>query len=145
MFRIAMGTQENRDSFLEKGTCHGVLTATKALLRSRHGVLTCFCEVLDYDSLRSHYAFTVLSRRSQCMHCAFTAFALRCWRVEDAVTSQRALYNLRANATDSHGVCIKTIVLFAPAELLLGTQHLIFMRSGSAFFGETIYSTLEPK
>ena len=29
------------------------------------------------DSLRFHDAFTVLSRRSQCMQCAFTAFALR--------------------------------------------------------------------
>ena len=70
------------------------LTATMALLRSSHGVLS---RTLQFF-LAILCALTALSRRSHCKHCAFTAFALRfhgvCtalsrpWRVEGAVASQ---------------------------------------------------------
>ena len=71
-----MRAQEIPDVFLEKSACQGVLTATKALLRSSCEVLLRSYGVLFGDSMRSHGAHivcTVLSRRS---HCAFTAFAL---------------------------------------------------------------------
>ena len=62
--------------FSWKSACHGVLTATKALLRSSCGILWRSYGVFIGDSMRSHDAFTALSRRSHCMHCAVTAFAL---------------------------------------------------------------------
>ena len=75
--------------FSWKKACHGVLTATKALLRSSHGVLSRSNGVIVGDSLRFHDAFTALSRRSQCMHCTFTAFALRWRHVEDVLLHNR--------------------------------------------------------
>ena len=59
-----------------ESACHGVLAATKALLRSSCGVLSRSYGVLVGDSMRSHDAFTALSRCSHCVHCAVTAFAL---------------------------------------------------------------------
>ena len=73
-----MRAQEIPDVFLEKkNACHGVLTATKALLQSSCDVLSRSYGVLVGDSMRSHGAhivYTAFSRRS---HCTFTAFALR--------------------------------------------------------------------
>ena len=63
--------------FSWKSACQGVLTATKALLRSSCGIQSRSYGVLVGDSMRSHDAFTALSRRSHCVHCAVTAFALR--------------------------------------------------------------------
>ena len=81
------------DDFLEKAPVtasrrrpHGVLTATKALLRSSSDILSRSYGVLVGDSMRSHGAHivcTVLSRR---LHCAFTAFALRFHDVYTALT-----------------------------------------------------------
>ena len=99
------------------------------LLRSSRGFLSRSYGVLVGDSLRSHDAFTVLPRRTQCMHCAFKTFGLRfhdicteLTRFQDAVTSQRTPYNLRAKATDDRGICTGTLVLYAlctTAELLM--------------------------
>ena len=94
--------------FVKKG-CHSVLTATKALLRSSHGVLSRSYGVLVGDSLRSHDAFTALSRNSQCMLCAFTAFALCWWRVEDV-----RLHSRTAQAWDDESGYAET-VYFPPA------------------------------
>lgn len=72
--------------FLWKWTCHGVLTATKVLLQSSHGILLCSYGVLVGDCLHSHGASTVclvLSQRSHCMHCAFMALTLHWLCVED--------------------------------------------------------------
>ena len=62
---------------------------------SDHGIATelTWCSITSLrssrcNSLHTHSAFVALSRRSQCVHCAFTAFALPWWLVEDAVTSQ---------------------------------------------------------
>ena len=54
-----------------------VLTATMALLQSSHGVLSRSYGVFVGDALRPYDAFNALSRRSQCMHCAFTTSRLR--------------------------------------------------------------------
>ena len=54
-------------------------------------------------------AFTALSPRLQCKHCAFMAFSLRLWRVEESVKSQRTPYNRPANAMDDHGACTRTL------------------------------------
>ena len=62
--------------FFLKSACHGVLAASKALLRSSCGVLSRSYGVLVGDSMRSHDAFTALSRCSHCVHCAVMAFAL---------------------------------------------------------------------
>ena len=75
IFQNAVRSKEIPDVFL-KSACHGVLTATKALLRSSCGVLSRSYGVLVGDSMRSHHASTALSRRSHCVHCAGTAFAL---------------------------------------------------------------------
>ena len=90
ILRSAVRSQKKPWYFTWKRACHGVLAATKALLRSSHGVLSRSYEVHTGDYLRSHDAFTALSRRSQCMHCAFTAFALRWRRVEDVRLHKRA-------------------------------------------------------
>ena len=61
-------------------------TATKALLRSSHCILSRSCGVLVSDWLRSHGATTActsLSWRLHCVHCTFTALTLRWRRVED--------------------------------------------------------------
>ena len=63
--------------FSWKNVCHGVLTATKALPRSSHDVLSRSYGVHDGDSLRSHGAFTARPRRSKRMRRAFTALPLR--------------------------------------------------------------------
>ena len=76
IFRNAVRLQEIPDVFLKKSVCHGVLTVTKALLRSSYGVLSRSYGVLVGDPMRSHDAFIALSRRSHCVHCAVTAFAL---------------------------------------------------------------------
>ena len=63
-----MRSQENPDIF-EKKACHGFLAATKALLRSSHGVLSRSYGVLTGDYMHSHGAHnacTALSRRSHC-------------------------------------------------------------------------------
>ena len=68
-----MRSQEIPDVFLEKAP------ATASSQRPRRiscGVLSRSYGVLDGDSMRSHDAFTALSRRSHCVHCAGTAFAL---------------------------------------------------------------------
>ena len=96
--------------FSWKIVSHGVLTATKALPRSSHGVLSCSYGVHGGDSLCSQGAFTARPRRSQRMRHFFTALPLRWRRVEDAVTSPRKSCSLRANATDDHGVCTTTLV-----------------------------------
>ena len=80
-----MRSQGNPDIFLEKGLSRcpnsdqGVATELTwrsiAFLRSSCG-----------DSMRSHDAFSALSRRSQCMHCAFMAFAMRFHDVCTALT-----------------------------------------------------------
>ena len=75
------------DVFLEKNTCHGVLTATKALLRSSCDVLSRSYGVLVGDSMRSHGAHIVCTAPSWRSHCAFTAFSLRFHGVCTALTA----------------------------------------------------------
>ena len=74
IFQSTVRTQENHDIFREKLS---VLTATKALQRSSHGVLSRSYGVHGGDSLHSYGVFTVRSRRSQRMRHAFTALPLR--------------------------------------------------------------------
>ena len=75
--------------FLLKRACHSILTGTKALLQSLHGIMSHSYIVLFGNLLCFHDTFTVISRHSQCMHCTSTMFALCWWRVEDAVISQK--------------------------------------------------------
>ena len=88
-----MRAQAISDVFLEKAPVtassprpHGVLTATKALLRSSCDVLSRSYGVLVGDSMRSHGAHIVCTALSRRSHCAFTAFALRFHGVCTALT-----------------------------------------------------------
>ena len=82
IFQRTVRTHENHDIFCEKIVCHGVLTATKALQRSSHGVLSRSNGVHGGDSLRSNGSFTARPRHSQRMPRTFTALTL-CWRPSD--------------------------------------------------------------
>ena len=76
ILRSDVRSQEIPDIFREKMACQGVVTATKALLRSSHEILSCTYGVLVGDSLRSyfislrfpgaHNACIALLRRSHC-------------------------------------------------------------------------------
>ena len=70
-----MRSQENPDIFCEIGP----VTASLQWPRHCYGARMAFyrAPVIVGVSLRSNNAVTVLSRRSQCMHCAFMAFTLR--------------------------------------------------------------------
>ena len=93
---------------------------------SNHGI----ARELEWRSIafiqNSCWRVLALSQRFNCSFIAFTmaalcftVFALR-WRcVEDAVTSQRTPYNLRANTTDDHGFCTTTLVHACGAPIAL--------------------------
>ena len=67
-----MRSQENPDIFHDKRACYGVLTATKSLLWSSHGLLSRSYEVLS-DSLPSHNALTMLTMHALHFHGVHTA------------------------------------------------------------------------
>ena len=110
--------------FSWKIVCHGVLTVTKGLLRSSHGVplrsmeflvaILCAITVL---SRCFHGAFTACPQRSQCLRRALRALPL-CWRrVEGPVTSQRTLCSLLQTQRTTTAFAQRP--LCAPTELLL--------------------------
>ena len=114
MFNFPEHRENARKSryFSWKIVCHGVLTATKALPRSSHGVLSRSYSVHGRDSLRSHGAFTACPQR---MRRAFTALRTQ-WHLQEhlAVSMQR---QRTATAFAQRPLC-------APTELLLRCRRL---------------------
>ena len=71
-----MNSQENPDIFVKKRAFQGVLIATKALLRSLHGVVLHSYRVLVGNSLHSHNAFTALTMHELRFYCVHTALTV---------------------------------------------------------------------
>ena len=83
IFRNAVRSQEIPDVFLEKAP----VTASSQRPKRCYGALVAFHRVPTEFLLAILCALTTLSRRSHCMHCAVTAFALRFHGICTALTA----------------------------------------------------------